>query len=122
GTGIGVAGYDRINRVRLDWQDALIEARFVICSDLALFVQLSPADLECDLLVVLGNFAYGAERAASRLLGHAIAAGAARTTLHVNAFHLPRDPKQPALAFKVEEVLDATKRVKPPAKWPNPRS
>jgi len=74
------------------------------------------------LMVVLGNFAYGAERAASRLLGEALATGAARTTFHVNAFHVPRDPEQPALAFKVEEVLDATRRTKPIAAWPKPRA
>jgi hypothetical protein len=120
GPEIGVAPYERINRVRLDWQDALIDTRFVICSDLAAFQQLSPRDLRCDLLVVLGNFAYGAEKAASRLLGYAIATGAASTTFHVNAFHVPR-PGKPALALKVEEVMDATKRIKPRASWPNPR-
>jgi hypothetical protein len=122
GPGIGVTPYDRINRVRLDWQDALIDTRFVICSDLAVFLQLSPQDLDCDLLVVLGNFAYGAERVASRLLRRALDAGAARTTLHVNAFHVPSNPDQPALALKVEEVLDATQRVEPASSWPSPRA
>ncbi|MDB4969173.1 MAG: hypothetical protein JWN44_4862 [Myxococcales bacterium] len=122
GPGIGVAPYARINRVRLDWQDALIDARFIICSDVAAFLQLSPETLQCDLLVVVGNFAYGAERVASRLLGQAIAVGAARTAFHVNAFHVPRDPGQRALALKAEEVLDATQPIKAPAAWPNPRS
>jgi hypothetical protein len=121
GPGIEVAPYSRINRVRLDWQDSLIEARFLICSDLMALLSLSPADLRCDLLVVLGNFAYGAERAASRLVGRALEAGVARTALHVNAFHEPRDPGQQPLAHEVEEVLDATQRVKTLEAWPNPR-
>ncbi len=122
GPEIGVTPYDRINRVRLDWQDTLVEARFLICSDVAAFLQFSPAQLTCDLLVVGGNFAYGAEQAASRLLGQAIEAGAATTTFHVNAFHAPARPGQQPLAIKVEEVLDATKRARPRAAWPKPRS
>ena len=122
GPQIGVTPYDRINRVRLDWQDTLVEARFLICSDVAALLQFSPADLACDLLVVIGNFAYGAERAASRLLEQAIAAGAATTTFHVNAFHAPGSPGQRPLALKVEEVLDATERTEPATVWPRPRS
>jgi hypothetical protein len=120
--GIGVTPYERINRVRLDWQDSLIETRFIICSDLAAFVELSPEQLRCDLLVVLGNFAYGAEQVANRLLERALAAGVASTALHVNAFHVPLDAKQQPLAYKVEDVLDATERVAPMAAWPNPRA
>lgn len=122
GPGIGVSAYDRINRVRLDWQDALVEARFLICSDVAAFMQLTPAQLRCDLLVVVGNFAYGAERVASRLLGIAIENGVADTTFHVNAFHTPSAPGHRPLAFKVEEVLDATKSTKPGEQWPSPRA
>lgn len=122
GPGIGVTPYDRINRVRLDWQDALVDVRFLICSDLMAFACLSPLELRCDLLVVLGNFAYGAERVASRLLERAIDEGVARTALHVNAFQVPRDPAQPPLAVRVEEVLDATRRRKPKAKWESPRA
>jgi hypothetical protein len=121
GPGIGVAAYDRINRVRLDWQDTIIEARFLVCSDIAMFLQFSPVELESDVMVVLGNFAYGAERVTSRLLGEAIAVGAASTTLHVNAFHAPK-PGQQALALQVEEVLDATKRTRAETSWPQPRS
>lgn len=121
GPDIGVAPYDRINRVRLDWQDTLVEARFLICSDVAAVLQLTPAELACDLLVVVGNFAYGAERAASRLLERAIEAGVAKTTFHVNAFHAPARAGQQPLAIKVEEVLDATERTKLAAAWPNPR-
>jgi hypothetical protein len=121
GPGIGVTPYQRINRVRLDWQDSLIEARFIVCSDLAAFTQLAPSDLQCDLLVVLGNFAYGAERVASRLLGRAIAAGVMQTAFHVNAFHVPREGHR-ALAIKVEEVLDATDRQNAANQWPNPRA
>jgi hypothetical protein len=122
GPGIGVAPYDRINRVRLDWQDALVEVRFLICSDVAAFLQFSPEQLKCDLLVVIGNFAYGAERVASRLLGQAIEGGVASTTFHVNAFHTPGAPGHTPLAIKVEEVLDATKRTAPSGEWPNARS
>jgi hypothetical protein len=122
GPGIGVSPYDRINRVRLDWQDALLEARFLTCSDLAAFLEFSPQDLQCDLMVVLGNFAYGAEQAASRLLERAIGAGAARTTFHVNAFHVPRSTGAQPLTLKVEEVLDATRRTKPATQWESPRA
>jgi len=122
GPGIGVAAYDRINRVRLDWQEAIVDVRFLICSDVALFLQLTPAELACDLMVVIGNFAYGAERVASRMLGQAIEVGAAMTTFHVNAFHTPSVAGQRPLALKVEEVLDATKRAKVATDWANPRS
>jgi hypothetical protein len=122
GPGIGVAPYDRINRVRLDWQDALVDVRFLVCSDVAAFLQFSPAELRCDLLVVLGNFAYGAERVASRLLGQAIEGGLASTSFHVNAFHSPSAPGHTPLALKVEEVLDATAPTKPAKAWPNARS
>ncbi len=121
GPGIGVRPYDRLTRVRLDWQDTIIDARFIICSDLATFVDLTPSQLACDLIVVLGNFAYGAERVASRLLVDAIETGAARATFHVNAFHAPTAPAQQPLALKVEEVLDATRRTKPTPTWPSPR-
>ena len=124
GPGIGVVPYDRINRVRLDWQDSLIEARFLICSDVAAFLQFTPEELACDVMVVLGNFAYGAERVTSRMLEGAIATGAASTTLHVNAFHTPSRPDRRPLAMQVEEVLDSTgrKRTKPTKSWPQPRS
>ena len=119
--GIGVAPYQRINRVRLDWQEDLIEARFIICSDLMAFVELSPVELRCDLLVVLGNFAYGAEKVASRLLGRALQAGVASSAFLVNAFQVPRVDGQRPLALKVEEVLDATEAVDAGDAWPNPR-
>lgn len=123
GPDIAVTPYDRINRVRLDWQDALVETRFVICSDVATFLQLRPSELRCDLLVVLGNFAYGAERVASRILGQVVALGVASTTVHVNAFHLPREAGQQPLALKVEEVLDATSDVMAlPEAWPSLRA
>lgn len=121
GPGIDVAPYSRINRIQLDWQDSLIEARFLICSDLMAMLSLSPAELRCDLLVVLGNFAYGAERAATRLLGRALEAGVARTALHVNAYQEPRDPGQRPLAVEVEEVLDAMSKTKVQPAWPSLR-
>jgi len=120
GPGIGVAPYARVNRVTLDVDDSLLHACFLICSDLMVLQRLSPRELACDLMVVLGNFAYGAERAASRLLGRALASHVAHTAVHVNAFHLSNDTKRPALAHRVEEVLDETRKGKPPAKWPSP--
>ncbi|MCA1664711.1 MAG: hypothetical protein LC659_10650 [Myxococcales bacterium] len=122
GPGIGVTPYGRINRVRLDWQDALVDVRFLICSDVASFLRFSPADLVCDLLVVVGNFAFGAEVIASRLLQRAIEAGVATTTFHVNAFHVPSKPGHKALAIKAEEVLDATARAAVQSVWPNARA
>jgi hypothetical protein len=121
GPGIEVSPYLRLNRVRVDVDDELLDFRFVIGSDLAVMTRLTPAELECDVLVVLANFAFGAERAAARLLGQALDAGAARTAIHVNAFVSAAGRKR-ALARKVEEVLDATKRIKPRARWPKPRS
>jgi hypothetical protein len=122
GPGIGVAPYARLNRVQLDVDDALHDVLFVIGSDLVALYRFPPAALRCDLLVLLGNFSYGAEKAASRLLGRALAAGVARTALHVNAHDLPKKRRQPPLAFKVEEVLDATQAVAPARKWTSPRA
>jgi hypothetical protein len=120
GPGIGVTGYSRLNVLELDVDDELVRARFLVCSDVALLGRFTPAELACDLLIVMGNFAYGAEKHASRMLGLALAAGTAETALHINAFHVS-DKRQP-LANRVEEVLDATKVKKPARKWPKPRS
>lgn len=121
GPGIAVDAYDRLNRVRLDVDEELVDARFLVCSDLAALQRFTPAELACDLLVVLGNFAYGAEAAAQRLLGRALEAGVASTAVLVNAYHVPAARKRIALANKVEEVLDATRRVKPRRTWPSLR-
>jgi hypothetical protein len=51
-----------------------------------------------------------------------IDAGVARTTLQVNAFDVPHEPGGQPLALKVEEVLDATRRIKAAPAWPKPRS
>ncbi|HZS37134.1 MAG TPA: hypothetical protein VFF06_09915 [Polyangia bacterium] len=122
GPGIGVTPYARINRVKLDVDDALLDACFLICSDLVVMQQLTPRDLACDLMVVLGNFAYGAERVAMRLLGRALECRAAATAVLVNAYQLSNDKRRPPLANKVEEVLDGTSTGKPRAKWPSPQS
>ncbi len=98
GPSIGVAPYRRVNRVRLDLGDELIEARFLICSDLWMLRRLPAKALACDLLVVPANFARGAEAYARDLLARARAAGVARATLHVNAFQEPGDEREP-LAF-----------------------
>jgi hypothetical protein len=122
GPGIGVAHYARLNRVQLDVDDALRDVHFLIGSDLMALNRFTPAALRCDLLVLLGNFAHGAEKVASRLLGRALAAGVARTALHVNAHHVPTKRRQAPLALKVEEVLDATEAVAPADQWSSPRA
>jgi hypothetical protein len=121
GPGIEVAPYGRLNRVRVDVDDELLDFRFLICSDLAAFGQVGPEELDCDVLVVVANFAFGAEKAAGRLLAQALEAGATRTAIHVNAYQTARGKKRP-LARRVEEVLDATRPIKPRAHWPKPRS
>jgi hypothetical protein len=121
GPGIQVSPYHRLNRVRLDVDDELVDARFLLCSDLLVLNKLKPSELACDLLVVLGNFAHGAEKQATRLIGRALEAGVAETALHVNAFQLPKGRRQP-LAVQVEEVLDATPVRPPRKKWPSPRA
>jgi hypothetical protein len=122
GAGISVSPYARLNRVQLDVDGELLDTRFLVCSDLFAFQRLTPEQLRCDLLVVLGNFAYGAEKAASRLLGQALEAGVASTALYVNAYHVPKKPRRKALALKMEEVLDATRPKKAAEAWPKPRA
>jgi hypothetical protein len=120
GLGIGVSGYRRLNTVTLDLDEELVTARFLICSDVALLGRFTPRQLACDLMIVMGNFAFGAEKHASRLLGLALEAGAARTALHVNAFQ--EAGRRRPLAIRVEEVLDATRVRKPAARWSSPRA
>jgi hypothetical protein len=117
-----VEAYSRSNRVQLDWQDELIDARFVIGSDLMQLARFSPRELRCDLLVVLGNFPHGAERAASRLLERALTASVARSVLCVNAYAGAAAAGESPLAVRVEEVLDATGHAEPPIEWPNMRT
>lgn len=105
GPSIGVSPYRRINRVRLDVGEGLLDVRFLVCSDLWALTRLPASSLRCDLLVVPANFARGAEAHARRLLAMARAHGLARATLLCNAFHEPRDPKHAALALAVEELL-----------------
>jgi hypothetical protein len=85
-------------------------------SDVALLGRFTPRELASDLMVLMGNFAVGAEKHASRLLGLALATGTAKTALHVNAYQERVKP----LAVRVEEVLDATRVKKPAARWPSP--
>jgi hypothetical protein len=120
GPGIAVSPYTRLNRLRLDWDDRVLSTRFFVCSDLWMLSRFPPVSLRCDVIVVLGNFAAGAERHASRVIGEALAAGVARTALFVNAFHVPGKPRRQPLAVRVEEVLDSTRRGKPAAEWPHP--
>jgi hypothetical protein len=116
---IGVAPYDRLNRVRLDLDGEIVEVRFVLGSDLWLVTRLEPREMACDLLVVLGNFARGAEERATSLVGTMLAHGVAQTGVHVNAYHNPRRLGAEPLALKVEEVLDST-RARRATKWRKP--
>jgi hypothetical protein len=102
--GIGVAPYHRINRVRLDLGEVMLETRFFICSDLWAMMRLPRPSLRCDLAVVPANFAAGAELHAYRLLAAARATGVARATAFCNAYHVPSDEKLPALAASVEDL------------------
>lgn len=122
GPAIHVRPYHRLNRVRLDVDEEILEVRFLVCSDVMALHRFAPRELRSDLMVVMGNFAFGAERHASRLLGIALESGVASTTIHVNAHQAPKQKGQRPLAVRVEEVLDATRARKPPLKWPRPRS
>jgi hypothetical protein len=123
GPGIGVTPYGRSNRVCIDLDEQLMTARFFVGSDLMVLQRMRPSELACDLLVVLGKLANGGERAASRLLGAALAHGVARTAILVNAFDVPRSDRAQPLAIRVEEVFDATRpRRRPAARWRQPRS
>jgi predicted amidohydrolase len=123
--GIGVSPYRRLNRVRLDvGDDHLIDTRFLICSDLWTLTRLTPRQLGCDLLVVPANFARGAETHAAQALDEARAAGAAKATLLVNAFHLPKSTGRPPLAVEIDEMVEAepvkkAKRTKVAERWPD---
>jgi hypothetical protein len=122
GPGLCVSPYDRINRVMLDIDESIVEARFLVGSDIFACHRLSPPELRCDLLVVLGNFPVGAERVVSRLLERVIEAGVARTAIHVNAFNIPAEPTQQASMIKVEEVLDSVPGTALVDEWASPRA
>jgi hypothetical protein len=109
----GIDPYRRINRVRLDWQEELLDVRFIIDSDLMLFAHLAPRDIRCDLLVVLARLPSGSEKTAARLLGRALSAGVARTALLVNP--------QGSHTVKTEDVIDATSDARVDD-WPSPRA
>ena len=123
GPGIGVAAVrsDQSRAARLAGRGRRV--RFLICSDVAAFLQFSPAELACDVMVVLGNFAFGAERVASRLARARRSRPARRrrpctSTRSICRAHAGQQP----LALQVEEVLDATKRTRARKSWPHPRS
>jgi hypothetical protein len=119
GPGIGVAPYDRLNLVELDLGEMLLKVRFLVCSDLWLFTRLDPPALACDLLVVLGNFARGAEGEARNLLVKARRAGVARATLLVNAYHVPKDETRQPLALSAAD-LATDGAAECLAEWPDP--
>jgi hypothetical protein len=120
GPGIGVDPYPRLNRVTLDLDDQLVHARFLVSSDLRLLYRLSPRELACDLLVVLGGFVNGADKHALRLISRALQAGVASTAIFVNGFE--RGPGRAPLAVQVEEVLDAVRPRRPKPHWASLRA
>ncbi len=113
-----VASYTRNNLVRLDWDDRVLTARFFLSADLATVARFSPAELECDLFIVLGRFASGAELAAERIIRRALTEGAARSSFLVNAFDAGLKPT----AAKVEEVFDGVHFGAIKAEWASPRA
>lgn len=119
GPGITISPYKRWNRVQLDWDEQLLDARFLVSSDVGLLSRFSPRELACDLLICLGGFPAGAEQHAMRILGQALEAGVARTAMLVNA-HEAEAPRTRPLSVRAEEVLDATRRRKPARTWPRP--
>jgi hypothetical protein len=118
---IGLARYARSNLVTLDVDEELVRARFFTCSDVATLARFRPVDLACDLLVVLGCFPAGAEKAARRLVGSALEHGVAASAVLVNAFHAAVLGR-PALADRIEEVLDAAPPRPPAEEWESQRS
>ena len=113
-----VASYSRNNVVRLDWDDRVLSARFFLSADLATIERFSPADLECDLFIVLGRFTNGAENAAERMIRRALQEGAARTSFLVNAF----DAGLRSTAQKVEAVFDGVHFGQVAKQWSSPRA
>ena len=118
GAGIGVAAYDRLNRVDLDVGDELLRVCFFLCSDLWLLTQLDPPEVACDLMIVLGTFARGSEIEAARVLAQARRAGAAKATVLVNAYQWLPDDTMPPLAVAVAELFDDGS-AEPLAQWPD---
>jgi hypothetical protein len=121
GPGMGVLPYGRLNRVRLDIDEQLLDVRFLIGTDLLALTRSSPAELRCDLLVAPGNLPREAEQAATRLLERALESRAALTALQVNGYQPPRRGKR-AIALKVERVLDGKKTGNPRKTWKHPRT
>ncbi|HEX2573830.1 MAG TPA: hypothetical protein VH877_30055 [Polyangia bacterium] len=118
GPGIGVAPYTRLNLVEFDLGETLLKVRFLVCSDLWLLTRVEPPALGCDLLVVLGNFARGAEVEARNLLVKARRAGVARATLLVNAHHVPKDETRQPLALSAADLAtDGAAEALP--EWPD---
>jgi hypothetical protein len=119
GSGMGVQPYARVNRVRLDVGEALIEVRFLVSSDLWAFARLPAPALRADLLVVPGGFARGAESHAARLLERARAAGIAQATLLVNGDLAAGDSAREPLAVAAAD-LDEGEGAPSPGEWPAP--
>ncbi len=113
-----VVPYSRNNVVRLDWDERVLTARFFLSSDLATIARFSPAELECDLFIVLGRFTNGAELAAERTIRRALEEGAARSTFLVNAF----DAGLRSAATRVEEVYDGVHFGRVAKEWASPRA
>ncbi len=118
GPNIGVAAYRRINRVRLDLGPGVVEARFLVSTDLWALAQLGPRALRSDLFVVPAGFPHGAEETARRLLELSRAGGVARATILVNASGPSPDPARAGEAIAVEELVEHEGPV--PVEWPDP--
>ncbi len=98
-----VAPYDRVNLIRLDLDDHIVTARFLLSSDLMVFDRFSPRELACHLLVVLANFGALEAATAIRLVGYALKRGVATTALVVSGF----DPRESEKNAPTEVVIDA---------------
>ncbi len=105
GPGIGVSPYRRINRVRFDIGTEVIEVRFFICSDLWALTRMTQQSVS-DLWIVPGNFAFGAERYATRLLAMARGRGWTKASLMANAYHQPKRADHRPLAVAIEELVE----------------
>jgi hypothetical protein len=118
GPNIGVRPYPRLNRVRLDLGgEDLLEARFLLGSDLWAMGRMPADALRADLWIVPANLARGGEAYAARLLEAARAAKLAGATVLCNA-EQPGDEGQPPHALPVEEVREAPGR-DGKARWPD---
>jgi hypothetical protein len=119
GPNIGIKPYPRLNRVRLDLGGAeVLEARFLVGSDLWAMGRMPPDALRADLWIVPANLPRGGEAQAARLLEAARAARLAGATVLCNAEQAGRDGQAPH-ALPVEEVREAPVGASKAHRWPD---